>query len=201
MSTVADEGAACVAISSTRRSAGEEPTMSRVVRRAISLLRERFSVTRLCALGGLLHALDDVHALERLLDEVVRAFAHRLHGRLDGAVGGHHHDLGVGRGLLERAEQLLAAGAGHHQIGEHHLHAVSAREIEGGLRVVGGEDAHAFALKDLLERGDVGRLVVDDEDGGRVRRGARRLRDVGCFLRGLGGGGRRAGGHGGGTLA
>ncbi len=46
--TVAEDGAACVAISRTRRRAGLDPTISCVVRRAISLLRERFSVTRLC---------------------------------------------------------------------------------------------------------------------------------------------------------
>ncbi len=105
-STVALEGAACVATSSTRRSAGLCPTISRVVRSLSSCLSERFSHEQRLPLGRLAHALDDRHALERLLDEVVGALAHRLHGGLDRAVGGHHHELGVGRDLLQRAQQL-----------------------------------------------------------------------------------------------
>ncbi len=47
------EGAACVATSSTRRSAGLDPTISRLVRSLISLRRERFSATSDCRSAAL----------------------------------------------------------------------------------------------------------------------------------------------------
>ena len=129
------------------------------------------------ALGRLAHALDDRHALERLFDEVVGALAHRLHRGLDRAVRGHHHDLGVGRDLLHaRASSSRPLVPGIIRVGQHHLHAVRAHELERGLGAVGREHAHAFALEDLLERGDVGRLVVDDEDRRRIGRYRYRLR-------------------------
>ncbi len=53
MSTVALEGAACVATSSTRLSAGLEPTISRRVRSLISLRSERFSATSDCRSAAL----------------------------------------------------------------------------------------------------------------------------------------------------
>jgi hypothetical protein len=108
-STVALDGAACVATSSTRRSAGLEPTISRLVSSLISSLERAVLGDERLPLRRLAHALDDRHALERLLDEVVRALAHRLHRGLHRAVGGHHHHLGVGRELLQRAQQLEAA--------------------------------------------------------------------------------------------
>ena len=74
----------------------------------ISLLQRAVLRDERLPLGRLAHALDDRHALERLLDEVVRALAHRLDRRLDRAVRGHHHDLGVGRDLLERARAARA---------------------------------------------------------------------------------------------
>jgi hypothetical protein len=76
-----------------------------------------------------------------------------------------HYDespLGVSR---NRPEQLETSRARHHQIGEHDVHAMRAHLFERVLRVVGMEDAHPLTLEDLLERLDVGPLVVHDEDG------------------------------------
>ena len=49
----------------------------------------------LVAFSRLADGLDHLHPLERLLDEVVRPGSHGLDGFLDGAEGGHQHDLGV----------------------------------------------------------------------------------------------------------
>ncbi len=125
------------------------------------------------ALGGLAHALHDPDALERLLDEVIRAIAHRLHGGFDRAVGRHHDDLGVGRHLLHDAQELDAARARHHEVGQHDLHAMGACDFERRLRAIGREHAQAFAQEDFFERREVRRLVIDDEERRRVRRDPR----------------------------
>jgi hypothetical protein len=113
-------------------------------------------------LGGFAHRLHDIHALERLLDEVVRAFAHGFHGSLDRAVGGHHHHFGVRRHRVQRLDQIEAAHAGQHQVGQHHIYALLATQLEPDARVFGEQRAKAFALKDPLERGQIRALILDD---------------------------------------
>ena len=128
------------------------------------------------------HDPDDVRALERLGDEVVRAFLHRVDGGLDGAVRGHQHDLGLGRDRLRRAEQVHAARLRHHQVGEQHADAMLAQEVEARVAVGRGEHVQALAAEDLGERLDDRRLVIDDEHDARRRRapcGARSARPRG----------------------
>ena len=168
-STVALEGAACVAMSSTRRSAVLWPTISRAVKQLELLAQRAVLGDQRLALGGFAHRLDDRHALERLLDEVVRAFAHRLNRGLDRAVRGHQHDFDVRRQLFHRAEELDAVRARHHQVRQHDLDAMSSHELERQLRALRGEHAQPFTLQDLLQARQVARLVVDDEHGA-VRR-------------------------------
>ena len=55
-----------------------------------------------------------------------------------------------GETCFSAREQLDAGRARHHQIGQHHVHAVLAHELERGLGALGGEHAHALALEDLL---------------------------------------------------
>ena len=115
--------------------------------------------------------LDDPHhvrALERLGDEVVRAFLHRIDRGLDRAVRGHQHDLGLRRDRLRRAQQVHAGGLRHHEIGEQHADAVLAEDIEAGRPIGRGEDGQALAAKDLRQRLDDRRLVIDDEDDASV---------------------------------
>ena len=182
-STVARLGAACVATSTTRRQRGRAAD-DLAAREELDLVLER-AVLRdePLLLRRLPDALHDGHPLERLLDEVVCALAHRAHGGLDRAVRGHEDHLDVGRELLHGAQELEARRAGHHQIGEQDVDAVGAHDLERVLRVERGEDAHPFADEDFLEGLDVGALVVDDEDrdgvgGGRFLRKERCAREV-----------------------
>ncbi len=142
------------------------------------LLQHAVFDRELTSLGGFPHGLHHGHALQRLLDEVVGAFAHRLHGGLDRAVGRHEHDLDVGCDLLHRAEELETAHRRHHQIGEDDVDLVAAKELKCRARLRRREDTHPVLLEDLLDRREVRRLVVDDEYGRSVGLEAVRGRNV-----------------------
>jgi hypothetical protein len=116
-------------------------------------------------LGGLLHGLHDLHALERLLHEVVGAATHGLHSGLDGAVGGHQHHLGVSRHGVERLQELQPAHARHHQVGHHHGHALLPAHVQRRAPAGGREHARPLALEDAPQALEVGGVVIDDEEG------------------------------------
>ena len=141
------------------------------VREALDLVLER-AVLRdePLPLGRLADALDDGDPLERLLDEVVRAVAHRVDRGLHRSVRGHQHDLDVGRDLLDGAQELEPGRPGHHQIRQDDVHAVRSYELEGTLRVRSRQRPHPLAQEDLFEGLDVGALVVDHENGDRIGR-------------------------------
>jgi hypothetical protein len=114
----------------------------------------------------LLDGGDDRRALERLGDEVVGAELHRGDRVLDGAVGGHHQDLDLGRDRLRGLEQVLAGHAGHAQVGDHHLHRVQAQHLERLLPGAGDAHVHVLLGQHLLQGVEDAGLVVDDEHGG-----------------------------------
>jgi hypothetical protein len=108
------------------------------------IARRRFSAS--CAEAAVLdeqrllleRVADDPHhvrSLERLGDEVVRAFLHRVDRGLDRAVRGHQHDLGLWRDGLGRAQQIHARRVGHHQVGEQHADAMLAQRVEPGRAI------------------------------------------------------------------
>ena len=179
-STVASLGAAC--IDDVHRAA---PRERRADDRAAALLGELGLEAAVLDEQRLLleRVADDPHdvrALERLGDEVVRAFLHRVDRGLDRAVRGHQHDLGLGRDRLGGAQQVHAGRLRHHQIGEQHADAVLAQEVERRLLPsVAARTLQALALEDLGERLDDRRLVIDDQhDAGVGRRIAQRGRLV-----------------------
>ena len=109
------------------RAARPSPPGSSAASRARSA---RFSATSEDFSSACAHALHHRLPLERLGDEVVGAFLHGGHRRLDGAVGGHQHHLDLRRDGLERAQQRLAAHPRHHQVGDHHRGVLAPRHLE-----------------------------------------------------------------------
>jgi hypothetical protein len=101
---------------------------------------------------------------EGLLDVVEGAEPHRLHRALDGAVRGHHDDLGVGLLLLHRAEHPEPVDAPHPKIREH--------DVVGALRAHLGPFLSLARLVDLVarapqhhrERGPHVSLIINDEN-------------------------------------
>ena len=119
-------------------------------------------------LGPLLlqRALEDdleTGGVERLLDEVEDALAHRLHGRVDGSLAGDDDDRGVRRLLAQRARQGETVELGHHQIADDHVRVQLGSELERAVSVVGLVDVVAPSLEQFGEELAGRRLVVDDE--------------------------------------
>jgi hypothetical protein len=108
----------------------------------------------------------DLRPAKRLGHEVVGALAHRLDRALDGAVGRHQDDLGVGRDGLDVLEQLGAAHVRHHQIGQHHIDRRLAHRIERLAPARRRQHPQVEPLEDAHEAREVGGVVVDDEQGG-----------------------------------
>jgi len=123
--TVASDGDACMTTSIVRRQASEvaddlaAPLLVELGTEGAVLDEERLLVERV------LDDADDVRTLERLGDEVVGAFLHRLDGGLDGAVGGHQHHLALGGDGARGLEEVHPAHARHHEIGEEHRDTVA----------------------------------------------------------------------------
>ena len=60
-----------------------------------------------------------VIGIDRLGEEVERAFLHRRHGVLDAAEGGHDDDRQLGIELLGGAQHAEAVAFGQPQVGQH----------------------------------------------------------------------------------
>ena len=101
---------------------------------------------------------------ERLLDVVERAEAHRLDGALDGAVRGHHDDLGHRLGIFRRAKDVDAVFRPHAQIGEHDVVGAGRASLCPLLAVGRFVDFVTRTPQHHRERRAHVALVVDDED-------------------------------------
>jgi hypothetical protein len=125
---------------------------------------------RLSLEGALGDAQHD-RGLEGLLDEVVRALAHRLDGVLDRRVRGHHDDVDLRPNRARGAQQILTGHARHHQVGEDHVDRGLPHDVERELPRRRRLDRHAFALEQAPQRLQVFVLVVDDEELRRLEDG------------------------------
>ena len=103
---------------------------------------------------------------ERLRDEVVGAALHRVDGRLDAAVRGHHDDLGARRPLLDERQEIEPAAVGHQQVGEHD----GVRLGRVHHRVAPGREARARASR-RTPRGGTGSRACRAAPARRRRRG------------------------------
>ncbi len=130
------------------------------------------------SLVQLLHLDLERPGLERTLDEDFKALdvdglcekidgaaLHRLDGRIDVAVGGHHED---GWALRERqglVDHLEAGFAGHPQVGENDIEGLRVEQVERLVSARGDRDVVIFRKRLLKSLAGVF-LVVDDEDAG-----------------------------------
>ena len=105
---------------------------------------------------------------ERLRDEVVGAALHRVDRHVEGAVRGHHDDLGARRALLDERQEIHPAAVRHHQVREHDAVGLGRvhHRVAGGLEARCEGDVEAFAPEEDGQHVAKARLVVDDEDAG-----------------------------------
>jgi hypothetical protein len=102
-------------------------------------------------------------------------------GDLHGAVRGHHDHVDGGADGPRRAQQVLAADSGEHEIREDEVDGQLSHQLQRQLAADRGVHGEALALEDAAERVAVLHLVVHDEQGaalgqrrGRVGLGHRR---------------------------
>ena len=113
---------------------------------------------------------DEQHAIarERLLEEIERAAARRVHRVANRAVAGNHHHRRRFVALPQRAQQLDAVAVGQTQIEQIEI---GARRAALGVKLrrrLAHGDAVAFALQNQAQRLADVRLVVDDDDVARA---------------------------------
>ncbi len=158
-----------------RRGLSDEPVDVLHDRRAAD------QATELPALGEIAREpqqlLAIAHALDRLLENhlepgevdrlgevVVSALAHRLGRVLDRAVAGEQDEHGVRQIFADRAHQLDAGRAGHHQIGKNDVRRELPADGQRVPRVGGGAALISPTGDEFGESGPRGILVVHDED-------------------------------------
>src|SRR2546425_1718063 len=136
------------------------------------LLERAVLLDQVSALEGLADQAQELGALERLGEEVVRALLHRLDRLLDRAEGGQEDHVHFGRDRLDRSEQLDTPEARQLWAGEDQVHAPRLEALEGGVAVGGADDAVPLARQRALEALAEPRIVVGDQR----RRGIRHSR-------------------------
>ena len=116
-----------MSVAAARCSAGEHLPQRRVLadelRRAAAhrelLLQQQVLGHQPALLERARDEQQQVIGIDRLGEEVERAFLHRGDRVLDAAVGGHHDDRQLGVELLRRAQHAEAVAFGQPQIGQH----------------------------------------------------------------------------------
>ena len=169
-------------VSEARRAADDRavPQRAQLLAQRLVFGEQRVTFRRLA------HRLDDLHALERLLDEIVGALAHRLDRGLDRPVRGHHHHLGIGSDRRERPDEIDPRHLRHRQIGEHDIDSMLATDVQRLAPAPRREHPERFLGEDPRERLEIAGLVVDHQDRCRSRpvdppgRGPRRSRGPVC---------------------
>ncbi len=102
--------------------------------------------------------------VERLDQEVVRAFAHRRHHRRHVVVGRHQDDVDRRRALAEQLQQREAVESGHPHIGNHDVGQALIYYGERALGILGGAHFGDVVGQRLGERLADRGVVVDDQD-------------------------------------
>ncbi len=124
-----------------------------------------FSVREAAQLVGVSHGQEDALAIQRLLDEVERAAAGRLHGRVDRAVPRDHDDQGLGLRLPDLLEDLQAVLARHLDVQERQVDVrVVSQSLKPRLPVLGQHDLVVLEAQHEVQALPDGDLVVDDQD-------------------------------------
>ena len=131
-------------------------------------------------------ALPQVAPLQRLVDreeevlqdhrldqEVEGPLPQALDGALHRAVRGDDDDLDVGIDRLDLTQGFEAVDAGHAEVAERHVETGVAYLLDGRAAVLRRAHGVSPFAQGLAEQVAQGRLVVDDQDAGRVGLGGR----------------------------
>lgn len=116
------------------------------------------------ALDGAAHGLGQALGGERLLDEIERAVAHRLHGHRDIAVAGHEHHRNAGAERLAMRQHVEPAGARQAQVADDHAVEIGVDPADRLLGAGVGLDLEAGKLQALRGGLADGRIVFDEEN-------------------------------------
>ena len=127
---------------------------------------DRAAVRRLelLELDGPADHQEQLGRLERLHQVVLRAEAHGLHRRLDGAVGGHDHHRQVGMLGLDLPDQLDPVHAGQAAIGQDQIHVLGLDGLEGLLSALDRQDLVALQLECAEQRPQEYLVVLDQQE-------------------------------------
>ena len=102
--------------------------------------------------------------LERLLDVVVGAFAHRLHGLRRGRVRGDHDHLRRVVDLARLGQHAHARAVGHREVGDDGVERrLLVQQRDRALLAFGDLDFVAVPLEQHVQHLAQARLIVDDE--------------------------------------
>ena len=113
-----------------------------------------------------LHALQraqHIVQVERLCEHADRAVVHGLLQQILQAVGGHHHDLGLGLQLADLEKALDPVHARESHVHEGEVLVVAPELLDGGLSIEGQLDLVAVEPQKNSQAPSEIRVVVDDE--------------------------------------
>ncbi len=102
----------------------------------------------------------------RLLNEVLRARAHRFDDVFDRTVGGDHHHWQFGVALVDLRQQFKAALAGQREIEQHQVIAALLQQREPLLAIDGHFHVIALKRQQDLERLANPCFIIDYQDLG-----------------------------------
>jgi hypothetical protein len=128
-------------------------------------LEHRRVVDEVPALGRLRHRQHHlVVGAEGLLEEVVRARAHRLDRHLHVSERRHHDDLDSGVAAAELLQQLEAVHLRHHQIDQRDVHALALEQSQRCRPIFDGNGFHPTRGQHPHDTSAESGLIIDNED-------------------------------------
>ena len=110
--------------------------------------------------------------IDRLGEEVERAFLHRRDGVLDAAERGHHDDRQLGIELLGGAQHAETVALGQPQIGQHDAGTRALQRGDGLGLIARFDDGVALRFERVAQH-RAQRVFVLDEQDGRIGRDGR----------------------------
>ena len=105
------------------------------------------------------------HQLIRIerFDDVIVGATIEAGDLVDGLVAGSQHENGNGAFAADRAADLEAIGAGHHDVEDEQIDGFSADDVEGGVATIRGGDAVAIDFQHPAHHAQHAWIVIDDK--------------------------------------
>src|SRR5690606_28379248 len=120
--------------------------------------------SKLAVLEGSLDESDEALGIDRLLDEIIGAVLHRLHGVLDRSHSREEDDGSAGASIGELLEQTEPIEARKVEVGDDDGEALAIDEAKRILRRWRAADGEPFARQELDEGVTYIGFVVDEKD-------------------------------------